>query len=118
MCDKPTEAEIEAFLAECPSNVPAAFCEFHRNHGAVKMNIETIGSGLVWLWPLKDVIRFSREYGFDEFAPGLLGFGTDGCGELYAIDIRKGSTNPCSANCSTLPGIEAREREFDSSALV
>ena len=33
-----------------------------------------------------------REYGFDEFAPGLLGFGTDGCGELYAIDVRENGT--------------------------
>ncbi len=57
------------------------------------MDIESIGSGLVWLWPLKDVLQFSHEYGFDEFAPGLLGIGTDGCGELYAIDIRNGSSH-------------------------
>ena len=52
------------------------------------MEIQSVGSGLVWLWPLRDVLQFSHEYGFDEFAPGLLGIGTDGCGELYAIDIR------------------------------
>ncbi|SMP75019.1 hypothetical protein SAMN06265222_118108 [Neorhodopirellula lusitana] len=57
------------------------------------MDIESIGSGLVWLWPLRDVLQFSREYGFDEFAPGLLGIGSDGCGELYAIDIRDGSSD-------------------------
>jgi hypothetical protein len=91
MCDKPTQSEIDAFLRDCPSNVPTEFCEFHRDHGAVKMDIESIGSGLVWLWPLKDVIQYSNEYGFNEFAPGLLGIGTDGCGELYAIDIRDGS---------------------------
>ena len=56
------------------------------------MDIESNGSGLVWMWPLRDVLRFSHEYGFDEFASGLLGFGTDGCGELYAIDVRENGT--------------------------
>lgn len=88
----PTQPEIDAFISECPNNVPRAFVDFHRTHGAVKMDIESIGSGLVWMWLLRDVMQFSREYGFDEFAPGLLGFGTDGCGELYAIDIRDEGT--------------------------
>ena len=35
------------------------FLEFHREHGAVKMDIKSIGSGLVWLWPLKDVLQFN-----------------------------------------------------------
>ncbi len=85
----PTQSEIDEFLRTCPRHVPQAFVDFHRQHGAVKMDIESIGSGLVWMWPLRDVLQFSREYGLDEFAPGLLGFGTDGCGELYAMDIRE-----------------------------
>jgi hypothetical protein len=88
----PTQSEIDDFVAACPKNVPHSFVDFHRKHGAVKMDIESIGSGLVWMWPLRDVLRFSHEYGFDEFAPGLLGFGTDGCGELYAIDVRENGT--------------------------
>ncbi len=92
MSSIPTQPEIDAFIAACPKHVPQSFVEFHRQHGAVKMAIESIGSGLVWMWPLRDVLQFSQEYGFDEFAPGLLGFGTDGCGELYAIDIREHGT--------------------------
>ena len=92
MCEVPDSEAVERFRATCPPNVPPEFIEFHQQHGAVKMDIESIGSGLVWLWPLKDVQHFSREYGFDEFAPGLLGIGSDGCGELYAIDIRDGSS--------------------------
>lgn len=92
MSSIPTQSEIDNFIASCPSTVPRSFVEFHRQHGAVKMDIESIGSGLVWMWPLRDVLQYSREYGFDEFAPGLLGFGTDGCGELYAIDIREHGT--------------------------
>jgi hypothetical protein len=88
----PTQSEIDDFVAACPKNVPHSFVDFHRKHGAVKMDIESIGSGLVWMWPLRDVLRFSHEYGFDEFASGLLGFGTDGCGELYAIDVRENGT--------------------------
>ena len=92
MCELPSPEVIEQFRAKCPANVPPEFIEFHRQHGALKMDIESIGSGLVWLWPLKDVLQYSREYGFNEFAPGLLGIGTDGCGELYAIDVRDGSS--------------------------
>jgi len=92
MTSIPTQSEIDDFIAACPKNVPQSFVEFHRKHGAVKMDIESIGSGLVWMWPLRDVLRFSHEYGFDEFASGLLGFGTDGCGELYAIDVRENGT--------------------------
>jgi hypothetical protein len=88
----PTQPEIDAFISACPKNMRQAFVDFHRNHGAVKMDIESIGSGLVWMWPLRDVLQFSLEYGVDEFAPGLLGFGTDGCGELYAIDVRDDGT--------------------------
>jgi hypothetical protein len=88
----PTQTEIDDFLAACPKTMPQSFVDFHCQHGAVKMDIESIGSGLVWMWPLRDVLQFSREYGFDEFAPGLLGFGTDGCGELYAIDVRENGT--------------------------
>ncbi len=92
MTSIPTQSEIDDFIAACPKNVPQSFVEFHRKHGAVKMDIESIGSGLVWMWPLRDVLQFSHEYGFDEFASGLLGFGTDGCGELYAIDVRVNGT--------------------------
>jgi len=88
----PSQSEIDDFIGACPRAVPSSFVEFHRQHGAVKMDIESIGSGLVWMWPIRDVLIYSREYGFDEFAPGLLGFGTDGCGELYAIDIRDGGS--------------------------
>jgi len=91
MCEIPTSDDVERFQNTRPSNIPPGFIEFHRLHGAVKMDIESIGSGLVWLWPLRDVLQYSRDYGFDEFAPGLLGIGTDGCGELYAIDVRDGS---------------------------
>ncbi|MCC9656728.1 SMI1/KNR4 family protein [Rhodopirellula halodulae] len=92
MTSIPTPTEIDAFVAACPKNVPQSFVDFHRQHGAVKMDIESIGSGLVWMWPLPQVLQCSEEYGFDEFAPGLLGIGTDGCGELYAIDIRDEGT--------------------------
>ncbi|WP_430450788.1 SMI1/KNR4 family protein [Rhodopirellula europaea] len=92
MTSIPTQAEIDDFVAACPKNLPQSFVDFHRQHGAVKMNIESIGSGLVWMWPLQQILQCSDEYGFDEFAPGLLGFGTDGCGELYAIDIRDQGT--------------------------
>lgn len=85
---RPTESEVAAFLAGCPENVPATFVEFHRRHGAVNVEVDLMESRFVFLWPLCDVVQNSFEYGFDEFAPGLFGIGSNGGGELYAIDVR------------------------------
>ena len=38
------------------------------------------------LWPPDEVERWNREYHVQEFAPGFLGFGSSGGGELLAFD--------------------------------
>jgi hypothetical protein len=38
------------------------------------------------LWPFADVYRLNDEYHVTEFAPDLLGIGSDGGGEMLAFD--------------------------------
>ena len=38
------------------------------------------------LWPLTEVEQLNRDYQIAEFAPGYLGFGSNGGGELLAFD--------------------------------
>jgi len=94
MTVKATEADIATFRAACPPNIPESFIDFHQRHGALQRDIENSGHGFVFLWNLNEVLTFSREYGFDEFVPGLLGIGSDGGGGLYALDLRGGPDCP------------------------
>jgi len=43
--------------------------------------------GWFQLWPPDEVERWNREYHVQEFAPGFLGFGSSGGGELLAFDV-------------------------------
>jgi hypothetical protein len=38
------------------------------------------------LWPLDQIDQLNRDYHVAEFAPGFLGFGSNGGGELLAFD--------------------------------
>jgi hypothetical protein len=38
------------------------------------------------LWPLTKVEQLNQDYNVQEFAPGFLGFGSNGGGELLAFD--------------------------------
>lgn len=85
---RPTAEQVRVFLADAPRAVPAAYVEYIRCFGAVQLDVTSIGSGLVWFWPLDEVLAFNDGYGVDEFAKGLFGFGSDGAGELYVFDLR------------------------------
>lgn len=47
----------------------------------------------VMFWPLKDLNDLNDSYEVDEFAPGLLLFGSNGGGEAFAFDTRSKSIN-------------------------
>ena len=47
----------------------------------------------VMFWPLKDLNELNDSYEVDEFAPGLLLFGSNGGGEAFAFDTRSKSMN-------------------------
>lgn len=45
-----------------------------------------IEPGWFQLWEIAEVEQWNREYHISEFAPGFLGFGSSGGGELLAFD--------------------------------
>lgn len=46
----------------------------------------TVEPGWFQLWPLNEVSKWNREYQVEKFAPGFLGFGSSGGGEMLAFD--------------------------------
>jgi len=77
---------IEAFERQSGILLPHDYCEFLRfsngGEGFIGQN------SYAMLWKVDDLIRFNREYEVDEYAPGLLLFGSSGGGEAFAFDIR------------------------------
>ncbi|MDF7773797.1 SMI1/KNR4 family protein [Sphingomonas sp. AOB5] len=47
-----------------------------------------VGEHYLHLWKVEDLALWNREYGFPEYAPFLIGFGSDGAGESFAFDRR------------------------------
>ncbi len=76
--------------------------------------------GFVFLWPLAQVIQMSREYGFGEFCPGIIGVGSDGGGGLYAFDLRLPERVPIgliSATCLEYADFLPIDDSFESFAI-
>ncbi len=47
-----------------------------------------VGEHYLVLWSATELKLYNTDYGFPEFAPGLIGFGGDGGGEAFAFDTR------------------------------
>jgi hypothetical protein len=80
--------EIEAFERDAAISLPPEYREFLRYTNA--------GEGFVgpnsyaMLWKIGELLRFNREYQVQEYAPGLLLFGSSGGGEACAFDLGPG----------------------------
>lgn len=47
-----------------------------------------LGEDYLILWGAEELAQFNREYEVQEYAPGLVLFGSDGGGEGFAFDTR------------------------------
>lgn len=47
-----------------------------------------VGNNYLILWPIEQIKELNEAYQVEEFAPGLLLFGSSGGGEAYAFDMR------------------------------
>jgi len=52
-----------------------------------------IGENYLILWGVEELVQFNNEYEVQDYAPGLVLFGSDGGGEGYAFDTRKTPTS-------------------------
>lgn len=53
-----------------------------------------VGSRYVSLWRIEEVQALNKSYQIDHYLPGIVGVGTDGGGQCYALDFRYSSINP------------------------
>jgi hypothetical protein len=54
----------------------------------------SVEPGWFQLWPVDEVLALNRSYRVHEYLPGLFGFGSNGGGELLALDTRRGPPWP------------------------
>lgn len=47
-----------------------------------------VGDNYLILWGVEELAQFNQEYQVEEYAPGLILFGSDGGGEGFAFDTR------------------------------
>jgi cell wall assembly regulator SMI1 len=65
--------------------LPSDYKEFlKKNNGGEGF----IGENYLILWSIEELAQFNKEYQIEEYAPGLILFGSDGGGEGFAFDRR------------------------------
>jgi len=65
--------------------LPADYVSYFAGNGSKEGGL-SVDPGWFQLWPPDEVERWNRDYHVQEFAPGFLGFGSSGGGELLAFD--------------------------------
>ena len=67
-------------------DLPAEYLEFLQRGGATEAFLTCGFPGYMQLWPLEKTAEYNEGYEIAEFAPGFLGFGSNGGGELLCFD--------------------------------
>jgi len=82
-----SDAAIIALRAAVPSSIPDSYFALLRvtNGGEGDLGVNP---GWFAPWRAEDVLLNNRAYEIALFAPGLLGFGSNGAGECIAFDLR------------------------------
>jgi hypothetical protein len=80
---------LESLAASAPLQLPEEYFALLRfsNGGEGELGVEP---GWFQLWPAEEVLPLNRAYGVPEFLPGFFGLGSNGGGELLALDARIG----------------------------
>ena len=65
--------------------LPPDYLNFLRQHNGGE---GFIGDNYIILWKAEELADFNREYEVEEYAPGILLFGSSGGGEGYGFDTR------------------------------
>jgi hypothetical protein len=80
---------LKKLSAAAPIALPEEYLALLRfsNGGGGQLGVEP---GWFQLWPAKEVLASNRDSGALECLPGFFGFGSNGGGELLALDLRSG----------------------------
>lgn len=66
-------------------SLPSDYIQFLHNYDGGE---GFIGDNYLILWKVEELSVFNREYEVEQYAPGILLFGSDGGGEGYGFDTR------------------------------
>ena len=67
--------------------VPSEIAEYHGSGAALSCELD-VSPWICEFWPLEQVASLNEQYEVPSNAPGYLGFGTSGGGEMYAFSPR------------------------------
>jgi cell wall assembly regulator SMI1 len=81
-----SEDAIRAAVSSLGCPLPADYLEFLRQHNGGE---GFLGNHYVILWQAEELSAFNEEYEVNQYAPGLVLFGSSGGGEGYAFDTRE-----------------------------
>ena len=86
-------ASVERLVASSPVRLPSDYLAFLAvsDGGEGDLGVEP---GWIVFWSSEKVIELNSSYAVAEFAPGLLGLGSNGGGELIALDTSAGAPYP------------------------
>jgi hypothetical protein len=91
MTKKPstTVAEVRRVFSNLGVTPPSDYIEFMASSNGAE---GAIGSdNYLVLWPAEQIVELNSAYEVNEFAPGLVLFGSDGADTAYAFDTRSDS---------------------------
>ena len=66
-------------------DLPKGLVAYHQDGGRLEGDLGEEEPGWYQLWPLADIEDSNRAYQVEEQAPGYVGIGSDGGGEMIAI---------------------------------
>lgn len=79
---------IQAAIAALGRSLPSDYLQFIGEHDGGE---GFIGDNYLILWSSGELATFNHEYEVEQYAPGIVLFGSDGGGEGYGFDTREAS---------------------------
>lgn len=81
-----SEETLRDVVQSLGHSLPPDYLQFLRRHDGGE---GFIGNNYLILWRSEELSSFNREYEVNQYAPGLLLFGSNGGGEGYGFDMRE-----------------------------
>jgi hypothetical protein len=85
----PVAGDGVARLERARTGLPSAYLAFLRSGGGGEGDLG-IEPGWIQFWPAEQVVDLNRGYQVELNLPGFFGFGSNGGGEMFAFDMRRG----------------------------
>ncbi len=79
-----SEDAIRISIAKLGCSLPPDYVQFFREHDGGE---GFVGDNYLILWSVEDLAPFNHEYEVEQYAPGILLFGSNGGGEGYGFDM-------------------------------